>query len=145
MPEMQDTWVWSLSWEETLEKEMATHSSIPAWKIPWTAKPGRPLSMGPQRVGHDWVKSFHNHTATNESWYLDPWLRNLKWSARWWAWPCTQASSACETRLKARCPRAPVKKSGFLTLPSLKTGWRPRAFGERVSGSKAHVPAFLHV
>ena len=45
--------VQSLGWEDPLEKEMAAHSSILAWKIPWTAKPGRPLSMGPQRVGHD--------------------------------------------------------------------------------------------
>ena len=50
---MQETRVQSLGWEDPLEKEMAAHSSILAWKIPWTAKPGRPLSMGPQRVGHD--------------------------------------------------------------------------------------------
>ena len=37
---MQDTQVWSLGWEDPLEKEMATHSSIPAWRIPWTEKPG---------------------------------------------------------------------------------------------------------
>ena len=40
-------------WEDPLEKEMAAHSSILAWKIPWTAEPGRLLSMGLQRVGHD--------------------------------------------------------------------------------------------
>ena len=38
--EMQETWVRSLSWEDPLEKEMATHSSIPAWEIPWTEEPG---------------------------------------------------------------------------------------------------------
>ena len=47
------TWVRSLGWEDTLEKEMATHSSILTWKIPWTAEPGWLQSMGSQRVGHD--------------------------------------------------------------------------------------------
>ena len=50
---MQETWVRSLDWEDPLEKEMAAHSSILAWKIPWMAEPGRLLSMGSQRVGHD--------------------------------------------------------------------------------------------
>ena len=54
---MQETWVWSLGWEDTLEKEMAAHSSIVAWKIPWTEEPGRLQSMGLQRVGHDWSTS----------------------------------------------------------------------------------------
>jgi len=47
---MQETWVQSLGWEDLLEKKMATHSSILAWKIPWTEKPGRLQSMGSQRV-----------------------------------------------------------------------------------------------
>ena len=57
LPEMQETGVWSLGWEDPLEKEMATHSSILAWKIPWTEEPGRLQSMGSQRVGHDWAIS----------------------------------------------------------------------------------------
>ena len=47
---MRETWVQSLGWEDLLEKKMATHSSILAWKIPWTEKPGRLQSMGSQRV-----------------------------------------------------------------------------------------------
>ena len=43
---MQETWVQSLGWEDPLEKEMATHSSILAWRIPWTEEPGRLQSMG---------------------------------------------------------------------------------------------------
>ena len=50
---MWETWVLSLGWKDSLEKEMATHSSTLAWKIPWTEKPGRLQSMGSQRVGHD--------------------------------------------------------------------------------------------
>jgi len=52
---MQETWVQFLGWEDTLEKEMATHSSTLAWKIPWTEEPGGLQSMGSQRVGHDCV------------------------------------------------------------------------------------------
>ena len=53
LPAMRETWVRSLDREDTLEKEMATHSSILAWKIPWTDEPGRLQSMGSQRVGYD--------------------------------------------------------------------------------------------
>ena len=49
--------VWSLGGEDSLEKEMATHSSIPIWKTPQTEEPGRLQSMGFQRVGHDWATS----------------------------------------------------------------------------------------
>ena len=52
-PAMQEAWVQSLDREDPLEKEMATHSSTLASKIPWMEKPGRLQSMGSQRVGHD--------------------------------------------------------------------------------------------
>ena len=54
---LPETRVQSLGWEEPLGKEMATHSSTLAWKIPWMEEPGRLHSMGSQRVGHDWVSS----------------------------------------------------------------------------------------
>ena len=50
---MQLIWVQSMGGEDPLEKEMATHSSILAWRIPWTEEPGRLQSMGSQRVGHN--------------------------------------------------------------------------------------------
>ena len=50
---VQETWVRSLGWEDPLEKEMATPSSILAWRILWTEEPGRLQSIGSQRVGHD--------------------------------------------------------------------------------------------
>ena len=52
-PAMQETWVQSLAQEDPLEKGMATHSSILAWRIPWTEEPGRLQSIGSQRVRHD--------------------------------------------------------------------------------------------
>ena len=53
LPTMRETQLQSLGWEDLLEKEMETHSSIFAWKFPWTEEPGRLQSMGSQRVGHD--------------------------------------------------------------------------------------------
>ena len=55
LPAMQGTQVWSLGGEDPLEKEMITHSSILAWRIPWTKDPGRLQSTGSQRVRYDWV------------------------------------------------------------------------------------------
>ena len=57
LPAVQDTWVWCLGWEDLLEKEMATHSSGLAWKIPWTGDPGGLQSIGSQRVRHNWATS----------------------------------------------------------------------------------------
>ena len=53
LPAMQETQVLSLAWEDPLEKGVATHSSILAWRVPWTEEPGRLQSMASHRVGHD--------------------------------------------------------------------------------------------
>ena len=57
LPAVQETQLQSLGWEDPLEKEMATHSSTLAWKIPWTEESCRLQSMGSQRVGHDGATS----------------------------------------------------------------------------------------
>ena len=62
---MWETWVQSLGLEDLLEKEMATHSSILAWKIPWMEEPGRLQFMRSQRVGHNWTTSL---THSRHSW-----------------------------------------------------------------------------
>ena len=62
MPAMQETQFQSLSWEDPLEKEIVTHSSILAWKIPWTEKPGRLHSMG--SWSRTWLSDLHTHTHT---------------------------------------------------------------------------------
>ena len=53
LPAIQETWVCSLVQEDALKKEMVTHSTILAWRIPWTEEPGKLQSMGLQRVGQD--------------------------------------------------------------------------------------------
>ena len=59
LPAMQETQVLSLSQEDPLEKEMVTHSSSIAWRIPWTKEPGGLQSMGSQRVGRNWATNTH--------------------------------------------------------------------------------------
>ena len=75
-----ETWVQSLGWEDPLEGGMAIHSSILAWRIPWTKEPGRPQSMGSQRVWNDWVTD----TSSNfRSIHLSLELSNsLVWSSQ---------------------------------------------------------------
>ena len=64
---MQETRVRSLSWEDPQQKEMATHSSIHTWRIPWTEETGGLQSIGSQKVGHDWgdLACAHAHTHTH--------------------------------------------------------------------------------
>ena len=63
LPAMQETQVLSLGREDPLEKGISTHSSVLAWKIPWTEEPGGLQSIGLQRVSHDWVTNTHTHTT----------------------------------------------------------------------------------
>ena len=57
LPPVRETWVQSLGWEDPLEKEMATHSSTLAWRIPWMEEPGKLQSAGSQRFRHNCVTS----------------------------------------------------------------------------------------
>ena len=64
---MQETRVRSLGQEDPLEKGMAIHSSVLAWRIPWTEKPGGLQFVGSQRVGHDRATNTHTHTGNKEA------------------------------------------------------------------------------
>ena len=67
--EIQEPWVQSLGQEDALEKGMATHSSIPVWRIPWTEEPGRLQFIGLQRLKYDWANNtftFHNTFISNK-------------------------------------------------------------------------------
>ena len=63
-PAIQETQVQSLDHEDPMEKEMATHSSILAWKIPWTEEPGGLQSTGSQRIWHNWTTKHRNHDSS---------------------------------------------------------------------------------
>ena len=96
LPVMRETWVWSLGREDLLEKEMATHSSTLAWRIPWMEEPGRLQSTGSQRVRHGWATSLvhcfslqkekHFFSFSCVSVWNDGWLRNLLWSSLHGVW-----------------------------------------------------------
>ena len=90
LPTTWETWVQSLGWKDLLEKEMSTHSSILAWKIPWMEEPGRLQSMGSQRVGHDWATSFSlpflsantdSYTELNQQKLPWPRKRDFRWGS----------------------------------------------------------------
>ena len=63
LPAIWETWVQSQGWEDPLKEEMATHSSIHAWRIPWTEEPGRLSSMGSQRDKSEWLSLSLHHTC----------------------------------------------------------------------------------
>ena len=65
--------IWFLAWEVSLEKKMATHPSILAWKIPWAEEPDGLQSMGPQRVGINWVTE-HAHMHSKNANQLKSWF-----------------------------------------------------------------------
>ena len=79
---MRETWVWPLGQEDPLEKEMATHSSTLAWKIPRTEEHGGLQSTGSQRVGHDWVTSLHFTNIYIWRWRCWRRLLRIPWTAR---------------------------------------------------------------
>ena len=76
LPAMWETQVWSLGWQDPLEKEMATHSSTLTWKIPWREEPGGLQSTGSKRVRHDWATSLsfsHPYVTTGKTIALTIW------------------------------------------------------------------------
>ena len=81
MQETQETWIQSLNWEDGLEEGMATHSSILAWRIPWTEEPGGLQSMGLQGVWHNWSNWARTHAQAR-----------LEWKRMRWGWACEHGS-----------------------------------------------------
>ena len=88
LPTMRETPVQSLGWEDLLEKEMATHSNILAWKIPWTEEPGRLQSMESQRVRYDWatydyeaslIAQLIKNLAAIQETCFDSWVGKIPW------------------------------------------------------------------
>ena len=89
-PAMQETLVWSMGLEDCLEEEMATHSSILAWEIPWTEEPGGLQSLGLQRVRHDWVTK-HKLVPAKMDWkrwdfflFKKNLFKGIRFLLKWW-------------------------------------------------------------
>ena len=83
LPGMQETRVWTLGREDPLEKEMATHSSTLAWRIPWSEEPGTLPSMGSQRVGHDWATSLHVRSFLHKNSDFSLIMRKISANSSW--------------------------------------------------------------
>ena len=86
LPVMQETWVWSLGWEDHLEKVMATHSSTIAWEIPWTEKPGGLQSTGLQNIGYSWVTNTFKYSwiqLSDQHFQISPCPSLTSIAARW--------------------------------------------------------------
>ena len=102
---MQDTWVWSLDQEDSLEKGTATHSSIFAWRIPWTEKPGGLQSMGSQRVRHDWATNtftaFTTKVIANSSLLLRH--ESFFWSTYMLLWILSKCNSYSDFNNSFKC------------------------------------------
>ena len=107
LPIMRETRVQSLGWEDLLEKEMATHSSILAWKIPWMEEPGRLQSMGLKRVGHDWTTSLYSHLCGQILAWI--WIFSKSYT---WKFDCSfvivfMFTLGGESNLKSKCYKLP--------------------------------------
>ena len=124
LPAMQETGVWSLCQEDPLEKGMATHSRILAWRSPWTEELGRLQSMGLQRAGHDW--------ATNTPDYCEkPWLcvAALQMSPPEKAGLKTQCS-LCSRKYLGFCPTVFLVLRSLVKLNLKKINWKGDGAGE---------------
>ena len=135
---VQETQIRSLGQENPLEKEKATHSSILAWEIPWTEKPGRVQSMGSQRVRHDWATNIHtSHAATAKSLQSCPTLHDpIDGSppgspvpgilqARTLAWVAISFSNACKWKVKVKL----LSRLRLLATPWTAAYQAPRSMG----------------
>ena len=110
LPAIQETWVWSLSREDPLEKEMATHSSSLAWRIPWTKEPGGLHSV--DRVGHDW-----SHLAHMQG--KDQSTRRQKMRLQYFPCPIT----CCITSVKMRIIKPPYWSRSKYSDRNLSEEW----------------------
>ena len=103
MQETQETWVRSLSQVDPLEKGMATHSSILAWRIPWTEEPDELQSMGSQRVGHDLAYSTHRVFADIVTVRLKMRLYQIRWGP--------QSNDRCPDKRQKRTAQRQKRKA----------------------------------
>ena len=127
-PAMQETQVWSPSWEDPLEEGIITHFSILAWRIPWTKEPGGLQSMGLQRVWHAWATNTHFGFA-EQTWSLQKPDSHLTLSTMWLSLLNMTEMTAHVISSKPHCyiwnqaPRSPSAEfvlSGILLRPLWK-------------------------
>ena len=106
-PAMQETQVQSMSWEDPLEKGMATHSSILTWRIPWTEAPGGLQSMGSHRVGHD-QSNWAHHTEIIR--FMKKKIRTMQWASTMALTVWYQCNSKQFLKMKQEIRKFPTKQ-----------------------------------
>ena len=102
LPAMQETQVWSLGWEDPQEEGMATHSSILAWRVPWTEEPGGLQSIQWQRVGHDWSDWACTHIFSIFTSYMWAW-KDVSVSFRVQCYVCPWLTLFCIAQIFFNC------------------------------------------
>ena len=126
-PAMQETWIRSLGWEDSLEKGRATHSSILAWEILWTEEPGGLQPMGSQRVGHSWVtkpppptRRLRRHFPEDVAFGCPPGEKadvKVLVECRGWGW------EGRELRQRGQHVQRPWDGKGHCALEEMKSRW----------------------
>ena len=125
LPAIQETLVWSLFGEDPVEKKMTTHSSILAWRVRWTEKPGELHTIESQRVGCNWVINTHTHTHTHThtpvlqmTWGTGKDLILIigKEAAGWWAWNTKIISVSCRGTTSDNISRGSSGKAETILL-----------------------------
>ena len=115
LPPMQETRVQPLGWEDPLEKEMVTHSSILAWRIPWREMPGRLQSTGSQRVGQDWATSLTYFVILRTEVCQAPLSMGFSRQEYWSKWPCPPPGDLSNPVIKPAFLMSPEMAGGFFT------------------------------
>ena len=141
---MQETQVWSLGWEDPLEKEMAVHSSILAWKVPWMAEPGRLQSLGLLGVGHDWatsisVFSFHFYALEKE---MAAHSSIIAWKIPW-TWSLVGYRPCGRQELDAAEQLHFTSSLHHVTLLFKYSSWHPHAYSTKPKCLKVSVSKFF--
>ena len=134
MQEMQETWLQSLSREDPLEKEMATHVSILAWKTPWTQEPGGLQSTGLQRVGHDFTFFLSFMHKRSQSLCHGP-------QAPRWSNPVTPLTHYLACSLCSGCSSHPSPPA---ILPTCQVCFYLRAFASATPFAWRNAHGYLH-
>ena len=118
---MQETQVWSLGGEDSLEKKMATPSIILSWKIPWTEEHGGLQSIGSQRVRHNWVHASLLYPSDSTSRYLSGKNQKVKWSES-----CSVMSDSLWPHGLYSPRNSPGQNTGVYSLPFSRGSSQPR-------------------
>ena len=136
---MQETWVWSLGWEDPLEEGMATHSSVLVWRIPWTEEPGRLWS---QRVRYDWsgLACMHNRIIRND--FCNNWWSLLKECINCGLWndDFLMLSFFLWVSLVAQMVKEPACKAGDSSSISGSGRWPGEGYGHPLQCSCLENP-----